>query len=317
VGNLTVGGTGKTPFTEMLIDSLGERYKVAVLSRGYGRRTSGFLEVTTRSSYKQVGDESKQMKLKFPEIGIFVCEKRVDGVRRIMELYPETQVIILDDAFQHRYIDPTVNIVLVDYNRPIFEDELLPVGSLRDLPSQLPRAHFVCVTKCSPSMTPIDMRVMKNGLRLFPYQGLFFTRMVSGTPRAVFPDDVTSERVAPGSNVLAVAAIGNPTPFIEGLEERFKVVDKILFRDHHPYNVGDMSRIEERLAELPDDTFVIVTEKDAVKMTGRKRIPLNIRKRLFYISVNISFTADTKENFLNQLESYVRKNQTDSLLYTK
>lgn len=317
VGNLNVGGTGKTPFAEMLLESLGRTHKVALLSRGYGRRSKGFLEVTTRSSYKQVGDEPKQMKLKFPETPIFVCEKRVEGVQRIMEQLPDTEIIILDDAFQHRYIDPTVNILLVDYNRPVYDDKLLPVGSLRDLPSQLPRAHFVCVTKCSDTMTPIDMRVIMNGLRLFPYQGLFFTRMVGSVPRPIFAEDATSPTVADGQNVLAMAAIGNPAPFIEGLEGRYKVVDQILFRDHHPYNTNDMHKIEEKLATLPDDTIIIVTEKDAVKMTARSRIPLNIRKRLYYVSVKISFTGNTQENFINQLENYVRKNQTDSLLYTK
>jgi tetraacyldisaccharide 4'-kinase len=166
-------------------------------------------------------------------------------------------------------------------------------------------------------MTPIDMRVMKNGLRLFPYQGLFFTRMVSGLPAPVFPEDAALSILPNGQNVMAMAAIGNPTHFIEGLESTYKVVDQLLFRDHHPYNVNDMRKIEARLENLPDDTMIIVTEKDAVKLTGRNRIPLNIRKRLYYVPVNISFTADTKENFLKQLDNYVRKNQTDSLLYTK
>ncbi|MBP3425666.1 MAG: tetraacyldisaccharide 4'-kinase [Rikenellaceae bacterium] len=317
VGNLTVGGTGKTPFTEMLVESLRQTHRVAVLSRGYGRRTNGFIEVTTRSSYKQVGDEPKQMKLKFPDTLVVVCEKRVEGVRRIMELYPDTEVIILDDAFQHRYIEPTVNIVLMDYNRPIYEDSLLPVGDLRDLPSQLPRAHFVCVTKCADTMTPIDMRVMNNGLKLFPYQNLYFTRMINGSPQPIFSEDVMVNSPASGSNVMALAAIGNPQPFLESLSMRYKVVDQMLFRDHHPYNVKDMAKIEERLASLPEDTLIITTEKDAVKLTGRRRIPQNIRKRLFFVPVQISFVSETREKFLNQLENYVRKNQTDSLLYTK
>ena len=317
VGNLTVGGTGKTPFTEMLVENLGRNHKVAVLSRGYGRRSKGFIEVTTRSSYKQVGDEPKQMKLKFPEILVAVCEKRVEGVERIMTLYPDTEIIILDDAFQHRRIEPTVNIVLVDYSRPIYEDELLPLGTLRDLPSQLPRAHFVCVTKCTDTMSPMDMRVMNNGLKLFPYQNLYFTRMINGTPRPVFPEDAMIESPVSGNNVLALAAIGNPQPFVDSLELRYKVVERMLFRDHHPYNVNDMETIQARLAELPDDTLIVTTEKDAVKLTGKNRIPLNIRKRLFFVPVQISFVSDTRENFLNQLDSYVRKNQTDSLLYTK
>jgi tetraacyldisaccharide 4'-kinase len=317
VGNLTVGGTGKTPFTEMLVESLSQTHRVAVLSRGYGRRSSGFIEVTTRSSYKQVGDEPKQIKLKFPDVLVVVCEKRVEGVQRIMELYPDTEIIIMDDAFQHRYIEPTINIVLVDYNRPIYEDELLPVGSLRDLPSQLPRAHFVCVTKCSDTMTPMDMRVMINGLKLFPYQNQFFTRMINGTPQPMFADEAMVSNIVSGSNVLAMVAIGNPQPFVNSLEMRYNVVGQMLFRDHHPYNVKDMAAIEERLAELPEDTLIITTEKDAVKLTGRKRIPHNIRKRLFFVSVQISFVSETREKFITQLEKYVKKNQTDSLLYTK
>lgn len=317
VGNLTVGGTGKTPFTEMLVDSLSQTHRVAVLSRGYGRHSKGFVEVSTRSSYKQVGDEPKQMKLKFPDTVIAVCEKRVEGVTKIMELYPDTEVIILDDAFQHRYIEPTVNIVLMDYNRPIYEDSLLPVGNLRDLPSQLPRAHFVCVTKCADTMTPMDMRVMNNGLKLFPYQNLHFTRMINGSPQAVFPQDAMTEQPLSGSNVLALAAIGNPQPFVDSLAKRYKVVDQMFFRDHHPYNVKDMAKIEEHLASLPEDTLILTTEKDAVKLTGRKRIPLNIRKRLFFVPMQISFVSETREKFLSQLENYVRKNQTDSLLYTK
>lgn len=316
VGNLTVGGTGKTPFTEMLVEYFKSHYKVAVLSLGYGRRTQGYREVVQGLSYRTVGDEPKQIKMKFPDVTVAVCEDRVVGVNHIMEEHPETQIIFLDDAFQHRKIDPMVNILLVDYTRPTYDDKLFPVGGLRDLPSQLPRAHFVCVTKCPSNITPIDLRVVKNGLHLFPYQGLYFTRIVSGSAFPIYPEDAPAG-VRAGSNVLALAAIGNPTPFVEHLATRYTVVDKMLLRDHHPYNTRDILRLLERLEELPKDTVIITTEKDAVKLTNKSKIPVEIRARLYFIPIHLSFIGDSKENFLINLESYVRKNQTDSLLYTK
>lgn len=317
VGNITMGGTGKTPFTEMLVEYFKDHYKVAVLSRGYGRRTKGFREVQTSSSSRTVGDEPRQIKLKFPDILVAVCERRVDGVERIMTLYPDTQIIFLDDAFQHRYIDPTVNILMADYTRPIYDDKLFPVGQLRDLPSQMPRAHFVCVTKCPSSLSPIDMRIVKNGLHLYAYQGLFFTRMVSGSAIPLFPTDAKAPTVLAGRNVFALAAIGNPAPFLDHLKSRYTVVASLLRRDHHPYNTNDIAEIVERLRDLPADTAVVTTEKDAVKLTNKSKIPLSLRSRLYYIPIHISFVNDTKENFLLNLENYVRKNQTNGLLYTK
>ena len=159
IGNITVGGTGKTPMSEMLINYMARSYRVALLSRGYGRRTKGYLEVQTTSHYRDVGDEPLQIKRKFPETVVVVCEKRVDGINRLREEHPEVNLIIMDDGFQHRYVDPKINVLMVDSTRPIQSDKMLPLGTLRDLPDQIHRAHYFVVTKCPKRMQPIERRI--------------------------------------------------------------------------------------------------------------------------------------------------------------
>ena len=188
VGNLTVGGTGKTPVTEFLIERLSENHRVAVLSRGYRRKTKGFVLSSPTSSVKSIGDEPKQMKIKYPEVPMAVCEKRAEGIRRLRGLHPEIEVVILDDAFQHRYIEPWVNILLMDYNNPVYRDRLLPWGTLRDTKNQMDRADFVLVTKCPDDLNPLDMRIVANSLGLFPYQSLYFSRMEQVDPQPLYPD---------------------------------------------------------------------------------------------------------------------------------
>ena len=186
VGNLTVGGTGKTPVTEFLIERLSGERRVAVLSRGYRRRTKGFVLSTPRSSVKSIGDEPKQMKMKYPDVPMAVCEKRAEGIRRLREIHPEIELVILDDAFQHRYVEPWVNILLMDYNRPVYR--LLPWGRLRDTRGQIDRANFVLVTKCPEDLNPLDMRIVRNSLGLYPYQSLYFSRMEQGEALPLFAE---------------------------------------------------------------------------------------------------------------------------------
>lgn len=180
IGNLTVGGTGKTPVAELLIERFSEHYRVGVLSRGYRRRTKGFVLSTLTSSARTIGDEPRQMKLKYPSVPVAVCEKRAEGIRLLRKAHPEIELIILDDAFQHRYVEPWVNILLMDYNNPVYRDRLLPWGRLRDTRNQIHRANFVLVTKCPDDLNPLDMRIVINSLGLFPYQSLYFTRMRQG-----------------------------------------------------------------------------------------------------------------------------------------
>ena len=313
IGNLTVGGTGKTPVAELLIERFSEHYRVGVLSRGYRRRTKGFVLSTPASSARTIGDEPRQMKLKYPSVPVAVCEKRAEGIRLLRKAHPEIELIILDDAFQHRYVEPWVNILLMDYNNPVYRDRLLPWGRLRDTCNQIHRANFVLVTKCPDDLNPLDMRIVINSLGLFPYQSLYFTRMRQGEITPLFADRVVG-KVREGDPVIAMSGIANPVPLLESLRKRFDVVAELTFDDHHTYRLSDMRRLEALFAAYPD-AVVLTTEKDAVKLTNRKKVPEAVQQRLYYVPIHVSFVADSESEFLRQLELYVRTNQKYSLLH--
>ena len=313
IGNLTVGGTGKTPVAELLIERFSEHYRVGVLSRGYRRRTKGFVLSTLTSSARTIGDEPRQMKLKYPSVPVAVCEKRAEGIRLLRKAHPEIELIILDDAFQHRYVEPWVNILLMDYNNPVYRDRLLPWGRLRDTRNQIHRANFVLVTKCPDDLNPLDMRIVINSLGLFPYQSLYFTRMRQGAITPLFADRAVG-KVREGDPVIAMSGIANPVPLLENLRKRFDVVAELTFDDHHTYRLSDMRRLEALFAAYPD-AVVLTTEKDAVKLTNRKKVPEAVQQRLYYVPIHVSFVADSESEFLRQLELYVRTNQKYSLLH--
>ena len=313
IGNLTVGGTGKTPVAELLIERFSEHYRVGVLSRGYRRKTKGFVLSTPTSSARTIGDEPRQMKLKYPSVPVAVCEKRAEGIRLLRKAHPEIELIILDDAFQHRYVEPWVNILLMDYNNPVYRDRLLPWGRLRDTRNQIHRANFVLVTKCPDDLNPLDMRIVINSLGLFPYQSLYFTRMRQGEITPLFADRAVGKD-REGDPVIAMSGIANPVPLLENLRKRFDVVAELTFDDHHTYRLSDMRRLEALFAAYPD-AVVLTTEKDAVKLTNRKKVPEAVQQRLYYVPIHVSFVADSESEFLRQLELYVRTNQKYSLLH--
>lgn len=314
VGNITVGGTGKTPHTEYLIETLSPRFKVAVLARGYKRKTKGFQLASTTSSFKRIGDEPKQIKLKYPNVPVAVCEKRADGIRKLRELHPEVNLIILDDAFQHRYVEPWVSIVLIDYNRPIYEDLLLPMGRLRDRRSQLSRAQVVVVTKCPTDLRPLDYRIISKKLELPPYQSLYFTHFESSEPEPLFADNNLGI-LDKGSPVIALSGIANPSKFLNHLHENYTVVSTVTYPDHYTFKLSDIAHLGEQLKELPPETAVVMTEKDAVRLINSKKIDPSIRRRLYYISIRVQFLEDKEHDFQRQLEKYVTKNQKYDILH--
>lgn len=307
IGNITVGGTGKTPMAEMVIGYMSQMHNVALLSRGYGRRTKGYLEVRTDSHYRSVGDEPLQIKLKFPDTVVAVCEKRVEGIRRILAEHPEVDLVIMDDGFQHRYVEPKVNIVMIDATRPIQHDKMLPQGTLRDLPEELHRAHYFVVTKCPERMTPIDRRILRKVLIQVAYQRVYFTRFESFMPQPLYAEEASQESLTQGCKVIALSGIGNPGPFLQTLHERYDVVAERTLDDHHVYKMSDLTSLKALLAAHPG-AVIVTTEKDAVKMTNREKIPEEIRRNLYYLPVNISFIEDSATDFLQKLEEDVRAN---------
>ncbi|MBQ7787565.1 MAG: tetraacyldisaccharide 4'-kinase [Alistipes sp.] len=299
VGNITVGGTGKTPTAEMIVGYMKQYYNVAVLSRGYGRRTKGYLEVKTTSSYRDVGDEPLQIKLKYPDALVVVCEKRVEAIQRIEAEHPEINLIVMDDGFQHRYVEPRINVVIVDSTRPYYEDDYLPAGTLRDKPESLDRAHYFIVTKCPVDMSPLDQRVWRMNLHKIAYQRVYFTRVIPTPPVAQFP---TQNVLNEGDEVIVMSGIGNPKAFISDVKRKYNVVGTITFPDHHVYSVSDIERIVAKLEKHPK-AMLLTTEKDTVKLRRSRRVPDIMRERLFYQPVQVEFLEGSDVDFLGTLKS--------------
>ena len=315
VGNITVGGTGKTPTVELLVAHFSKTHNVAVLSRGYGRVTKGYREVEISDSYRDVGDEPLQIKRKYPSVAVVVCEKRTYGIERIAEEHPDVNLIIMDDGFQHRYVKPFINIIMVDATRPVERDFLLPYGQLRDTIASLRRAHYFLVTKCPDDMTPIDARIMRKVLVQAPYQSLYFTKVIDGDVRPVFGE--VKGAVKYGSEVIAMCGIGNNEVFIDGLKRKYDVVRTLEFEDHHSYRIGDLKLMQRTLDEHPK-AVIITTEKDAVKLFNSSKIPSAVRERMFYENVRMVFTDNLGGEFLGKLDNDLkqRNNGTYTVSYT-
>lgn len=300
VGNISVGGTGKTPTAEMIIRYLSPYYNIALLSRGYGRRTKGYMEVKRDSSYRDVGDEPLQVKLKFPEMLVVVCEKRTEAIRRIEKEHPDVNLIVMDDGFQHRYVDARINVVVMDSTRPFYEDDFLPCGALRDKVDSLYRAHYFIITKCSEDMSPLDQRLWHKVLPKMAYQKVYFTSMA---PMEALPVTSSAEGTLEyGDEVIVMSGIGNPKVFIAGARERYNVVDTITFADHHVYSVADIKVIVGLLEKHPS-ARLLTTEKDAVKLRRSRRVPDTIRERLFYEPVRLEFLDGSDDDFLGTLKN--------------
>jgi len=290
VGNITVGGTGKTPFVEYLARHLSQDFKVAVLSRGYKRTTTGFRFVNSDATPGETGDEPYQIKCKFPGITVAVDSDRINGIANIRKTYPDTQVILLDDAFQYRKIKPNLSILLADYHRPLYRDGMLPRGRLREWTCFAKRADIMVVTKSPAGITPAEKQDIKRQYeRIFPHE-LYFTTISYGDPLAVFPH---SKSLSAGElkqhDVLLLTGIANPKPFEAYIRQNVASVQTICFPDHHAFSEKDISRIAGRWnAILSGNKLLLTTEKDAVRLQQLK-IPEEMAKNTFYVPVEINF----------------------------
>ncbi len=310
VGNITVGGTGKTPHVEYLIEILKEKYKIAVLSRGYKRKTKGFFLANAASTFEEIGDEPAQIKRKFADIEVAVDEKRVHGVRNLLEKFENIDVILLDDAFQHRYIYPGLSLVLIDYNRLVFNDHYLPYGRLRDSIRQLHRAGIILITKTPENIKPIDMRIISKDLNLLSYQTLYFTGLEYGKIQPIFKEcDLLLDKDISKTHdysCLLVSGIADSTLFRKHVEGFVKEITELKYADHHAYTVDDDKKIFEMYQAIANENkFIITTEKDAVRFLKNEFLNPEIKKRLFYISINISVLNNEKEIFENQIIDFV------------
>ena len=302
VGNVTVGGTGKTPHVELLLRLLLAAGKQpAVLSRGYKRKLKGFQLLPADSSAALYGDEPVQIAHKFPEVPVAVDKDRVHGCG---QLASKASCIVLDDAFQYRRLRATLNIVLVDFHRPIFKDRLLPWGHLRDLPKRLQAAQVVIVTKCPAELSAQEREAWRKDLHLSPEQQLFFTTLQYGTPLPVFPEADSHYLYAKQCTVLT--GIANDAPLRSYLSDTYKISQHLQFPDHHAYSKADLRTIT-RAIQASATSCLFTTEKDAQRLRDCRNVPQSIRERLFYIPVEAAFlTPEEQEAFCRLLTSTIR-----------
>ena len=312
VGNITAGGTGKTPHIEYLIRLLSERYRVAVLSRGYKRRSRGYVLAQPDTPMEMIGDEPWQIKEKFPQAYVAVDTNRRHGIERLMtdQKTRDVQVILLDDAYQHRYVTPGINILLIDYHRMITEDRLLPAGRLRERVSSKIRANMVIVTKCPRNLTPIGYRVVQQSLHLKPYQSLFFSTFKYGNLRKLFTKgEMPLEQIRKDSmHVLLVTGIGNPQQMEQDMRKVAQYVTPHSYSDHHYFTPQNVEEINNAALKMPKPMIVVTTEKDAPRLKNMQGFNEVVRDNLYVFPIEIEILKEKETTLNEQIINYVHKN---------
>lgn len=308
IGNITVGGTGKTPHTEYTASLLKDRFRTAILSRGYGRHTKGFFMSDTRSDSGLIGDEPFQVKSRFPDLDVAVCEDRAKGITRLMELCAP-KVIILDDAFQHRKVTPSLNILLVNWHRNILDDAFLPAGLLRESAKNRKRAHIIIVTKCPDNLNASDMARMEQRLKVMPHQQIFFTTLQYEQPYLIGkPQEPRSLSQAP---VLALTGIASPHLMVAELERQGHQVSLMDYPDHHRFSKKDLADITSRLEGMGPDAVIVTTTKDATRLQDLDIVP-ELLNKIYVLPVGIRFLSHSQAQqfekaVTNHVESFGKK----------
>jgi len=265
VGNLAVGGTGKSPMVEYLVRLLKDQYKVATLSRGYKRRTKGYALADDESTALEIGDEPMQFHIKFPDISVAVGEQRLEAIPQLLHDRPGTQAIILDDAFQHRAIKAGLNILLTEYSNLFTRDFYLPSGDLRDLKSEYKRAEIIVVTKCKPDLTINEKEKITREIRLQNGQTIFFSAIEYGQPYHIL--NHSGFPLTENTEVLLVSGIANPRPLKNLLEKSSKTYYMIQYADHRIFTIDDLKDVKKRFKAIEAvNKIILTTEKDAVRL---------------------------------------------------
>ena len=317
IGNITVGGSGKTPHVEYIVKQLHDKMKVAVLSRGYKRKTKGFVLASKDSTAADIGDEPFQMKKKFADIYVAVDANRCRGIDFLTENEEtkDTDVILLDDAYQHRYVKPGVNILLIDYHRLIIYDKLLPAGRLREPKQGKNRADIVIITKCPNEMKPMEFRVLTKALGLFPYQKLFFTKLKYNQLKPLYTgEDKPLSELTNDTHVVLLTGIASPKQMMMDLSSYTSHITPLTFADHHAFRKKDIQRINEVFAQTPEPKTIITTEKDNARLFGMKGLSDEVRQHIYMLPIEIEFLLGQQEEFNEKIIGYVHKNSRNSIL---
>lgn len=319
VGNITVGGSGKTPHVEYLIRLLRKNSKVAVLSRGYKRKSKGFVLAQESTTMTEIGDEPYQMHKKFKDIYVAVDKNRCHGIEQLIsnDSTKNTDVILLDDAYQHRYVKPGLNILLVDYHRLIIYDKLLPAGRLREPMSGKTRADIVIVTKCPKDLKPMSYRVLSRAMNLFPYQQLYFTCLEYGELIPLFEETEKWQKRGSeqDSNVLLLTGIASPEQMEKDLNGKYKSITSLRFSDHHQFDANDAESINNAFSALPSPRIIITTEKDSTRLEGLEGLSEDVRRNMYVLPIEVKVLLDKEEKFDDMITNYVHKNSRNSTLF--
>ena len=306
VGNLNLGGTGKTPTVEYLINILHPHYRVATLSRGYGRKTKGFQRADHQSTYETVGDEPLQYFNKFPDIQVVVDEDRLNGMRKLIRSKNTPDVYLLDDAFQHRRIKVGLNLLLTEYQHLYCDDFLFPAGTLRDVKSAAQRAQIIIVSKSPKTLDENEKQRIIKKLKPKSHQKVFFSYLEYQPlqPLNEAAKQISTENV---DFVLAFCGIANPKPFIEELRKNYKTIDFLHFADHHAYSKDDVKTIMDHFENLGGGKKIIVTtEKDAARLTNSPYLCQFETVPLLALPIVVRFHEE--EKFNEEILNYVRQN---------
>ncbi|ERI85268.1 tetraacyldisaccharide 4'-kinase [Bacteroides pyogenes F0041] len=319
IGNLAIGGTGKTPHTEYLIKLLHRKYRVAVLSRGYKRKSKGYVKATAESTAYTIGDEPYQMYVKYPSIVMAVDENRCHGIEKLLALKdPTVDVVLLDDAFQHRYVKPGLNILLTDYNRLFCDDALLPAGRLREPVDGKNRAQIVIVTKCPENIKPIDYNIITKRIGLYPYQQLYFSSFRYGDLKPAFSsgaqDTHRGSETIPlsaltNTEVVLVTGIASPADIKEKLKEHTATIEMISFDDHHQFTHRDLQFIRNRFEKLNSkERLIITTDKDISRLIANQALDEALKPFIYILPIEVEILQNQQNKFNQHIINYVREN---------
>lgn len=302
VGNLSAGGTGKTPHVEYLVKLLQPSHRLGTLSRGYGRKTHGFITADDNSSAREIGDEPMQFKQKFKELMVNVDSKRVNGIMEIMGSEFPPDVILMDDAYQHRSIKAGFSILLTDFNAPFHKDFMLPTGNLREFPIGKKRADAIVITKCPENLSEKEQKRLIAKLKPLTHQSVFFSKIQYGVLKSIWGQQ--SIQVSDNASLLLVTGIANPSPLSDFLTKKYSLERHLNYPDHHTFtdkNIQDIVRAFEEISA--EKKVIITTEKDAMRLRSHEKLK---ELPLYYLEIEIDFISD-KERFNNLIINYVNK----------
>ena len=310
IGNITAGGTGKTPHVIWLAEKLSAHARVAVLSRGYLRKSRGFMPVTPESTPADAGDEPLLMARSLPMASVYVDRDRVNGIREILRRDPVTETVILDDGFQHRAVNAGMNTVLTDWNRLMTRDRLLPLGLLREQIGAVKRADIIIVTKTPADVSLKERAQVTEELRAAGATApVYFTTLSYGSPGHLFSE--TIREISAATHILMVTGIASPAPMAEYLKSIAGSVTQVTFPDHHSFTAEDIGKITSAFDTMGGtDKIIVTTSKDGVRLKEIANIAVHVRQALHYLPVSVQF-IENEEEFLNKVYSYARKDYQD------